>query len=429
MEKNRFDVLVLGAGAAGLLAARDLALHGRTVAVIEAKDRVGGRMFTVVEDKIPVELGAEFVHGDLPLTMELLNKAGAETEAVKGNLWQNKYNQMQVLDGFVKDQGELEKKCKALVQDKAVDRFLKEDLQDKKYTELRFNLKNYVEGYDAADTTKASTKAVCRDLLNNKGAQYRIKQGYGRLAAFLEQEGRRAGIQFFTSSPVLQLHWKRGEVVAVTANASYIGAKALLTVSLGVLQNERITFYPALPQIKKAVQRLGFGHVVKLVMQFKNAFWQENKKPGLEGLRQLSFLFSQEAIPTWWTHYPQNNGILTGWLGGPGAQAMQFYSKHELESKAIFALSKIFDRSPEAINASLIRTSFFNWSCDPCFSGAYAYEVVNDHEAVNILMQGVEQTIFFAGEGMHQGPEIGTVEGALLSGRKAAEQVAALFSS
>ncbi len=81
MQTMETEILIIGAGAAGLMAARELALAGRRVRVLEARERAGGRAYTVHDPsfRLPVELGAEFVHGDLPLTGMLLKKAGIRT--------------------------------------------------------------------------------------------------------------------------------------------------------------------------------------------------------------------------------------------------------------------------------------------------------------------------------------------------------------
>lgn len=429
MEDQVFDVLVVGAGASGLMAAHEIAQSGRTVAVIEAKERTGGRMFTAVEDGLWIETGAEFVHGNLPLTKEWLKKAGAKTDVVRGSICQYKDGRLQQQEDFIEDYADLEKKCKALPGDKPVSQFLREELSGDAYEELRYTLKNYVEGYDAADTTKASTLAMWKDLSQSDEEQSRIQGGYRVLVSSLEQACRNKGVQFFLSQPVLQLHWKRGEVELMTAKGSFKGQKAVLTVSIGVLKNDAITFFPALPAVKKVVDSLGFGHVVKLVMQFTRAFWQDRNHTRNKDLADLSFLFSREEMPTWWTHFHKQEPVLTAWLGGPRAEAMQFFGQHELTAKALRSLSRIFNLEVDFLRQEHLRSWFYNWSEDPFFYGAYSYAVVNGNEAIKFLQQPVEETVFFAGEGLNEGPEIGTVEGALVSGRDAAQRVLRTFSA
>lgn len=428
MEIHTFDCIVIGAGAAGLLAAWEIAKEGRTVAVIEAKDRTGGRMFTISEDGYSVELGAEFVHGDLPLSKELLRQAGATLYPVSGSLWQNKDGQLQQQYDFVEDYIDLEQKCKRLTTDKSVADFLVQDLQGSAYDELRYSLKNYVEGYDAADLAKASAKAMCQDLSQEDEEQYRIEGGYRVLVNYLEQQGRSTGVHFFLSQPVLQLHWKKGETVVITENGSYKSATVLVTVSLGVLQQNAITFLPTLPAVHNAAKQLGFGQVVKLVLRFRKAFWKEKQVAGQNDLARMGFLFSQEEIPTWWTHFPQDEPVLTGWLGGPRAKSLQQLPKTALVEKALLSLGHIFRLTVEELQEQLVSAGYYNWSEDPQFFGAYSFTAVGADEAIAFLKSPVEDTIFFAGEGLHQGPEVGTVEAALVNGKEAAKRLLSTFS-
>lgn len=428
MEETDFDVVIVGAGASGMTAALELALTGRRVGIVEAKDRVGGRMHTQTGDIYPVELGAEFVHGNLPLTKKWLEKAGADTYAVEGNIWQYKDGRLQEQDDFIADYKTLEKKCKALEKDKPVALFLEEDLAGDEAEELRFSLRNYVEGYYAADTKKASTKALCKELTKGDEEQYRIRQGYGVLVKILEESCREKGVQFFLSQPVLQVQWKMGSVAVITEKQTFQAAKILITVPIGVLQKEAITFYPALPGIRQAVQTLGFGHVVKIVLRFDEAFWKNELITGRNNLSEMGFLFSREEIPTWWTQYPDERPLLTGWLAGPRAAAAQFWSKDEIIQKALKSLAAILGIDKFQLQQRVEEAWYYNWSADPYVCGAYSYETVGGEEAIRTIQKGVEDTLFFAGEGVHTGPAIGTVEAALVSGRDTAHQMIATFS-
>lgn len=428
MNPNESDVLIIGAGAAGLIAAWEIALTGRSVAVVEAKDRTGGRILTYTDESIPIELGAEFVHGNLPLTWQYLKKAGAAIYEIKGHIWQYKDGRLQELEDFIADYKTLEKKFRELKEDKPVSRFLEEELAGDMFAELRFTLRNYVEGYYAADTSKASSLALCNELTKADDEQYRIKQSYGVLIRYLEGECRKTGVRFFLSQPVWQVQWKKDEAVAITEKEIFRAKRLLVTVPLGVLQKEAITFFPALPQLTRAIQKLGFGHVVKLVLQFEDRFWADASLTGGRDLSTLSFLLSEEAIPTWWTHYPQNHPLLTGWLAGPRAEAAQFLNKEDVVQKGLSSLGRIFGIDVLRLGQKLQAAHWYNWSEDPFVCGAYSYEVVGGDEAIRTVQEPVENTLFFAGEGLHPGQQIGTVEAALVSGRNTAHRLVASFS-
>src|SRR6476620_8900151 len=112
MEQKSFDVIVIGAGASGLMAAWELAQAGRSVAILEAMGRIGGCVHTIVDSSfdLPVELGAEFIHGDLELTQALLKKAGITSYEMEGQLWQKHEGELQQQEDFVEDYRALKKK-------------------------------------------------------------------------------------------------------------------------------------------------------------------------------------------------------------------------------------------------------------------------------------------------------------------------------
>ena len=428
MDKH-YDVIIIGAGAAGLIAALEIAETGRSVAVIDAKEQSGGRIRTFsLENNYPFELGAEFVHGKLPVTLELAKKAVLETLDVKGRIWQKKDGELNEQEDFIEDFSDLQKKFKQLKEDITVEEFLNNYLQGKQFENLRFTLQNYVEGYYAADIKKASTFALRDELTKADDEQYRFKNGYQNLVEYLETECKKNGVEFFFSEPVWQLHWQKNKVEAITEKGSYLAKKAIVTVPIGVLQTEGITFSPSLPHIKEAAKQLGFGHVVKVNLWFEKAFWEDKTINGNKNFDDLNFLFSEEIIPTWWTQHPAKEPILTGWLGGPKAEMLQTKSEEEIIQKAIRSLSGIFNLDVIHLSQLLKKAKFYNWSADSDFNGAYSYAVLNGEKLMQRILQPVEGTIYFAGEGLHHGNEIGTVEAALQSGRTVSRQLVAVFS-
>jgi monoamine oxidase len=427
MELLDYDVLVVGAGAAGLISAYEIASGGKKVAILEAKDKVGGRIATVEKKSICIELGAEFVHGNLPLTQRLLEKAGAKTYPVEGSIWQYKNGSLQQQEDFIEDEEALKRKLQALSNDQSIAAFLHQDLSEDHLKNLRFSVRNYVEGYYAADISKASTLALKEEWMRDNAEQYRVNGGYQQLVAYLVAQCRLRGVQFFLAQPVLEIRWKKGGVNVTTTKNSFAGKNALITVSVGVLQKGSIHFVPSLPAMEDAIQTLGFGHVVKPVMLFRIPFWKEAALTREKDLADHGFLFSEEAVPTWWTHFPKNENILTGWIGGPEAKKLKSATVGEIQTAALSSLSRIFGSSVERMLEALDEMVLYNWSADPHFCGAYSYEVVGGGEAIQKMLQPVEGTIFFAGEGLHQGPQIGTVEGALQSGKSTAHRLLAML--
>jgi len=427
MDLNEYDVLIIGAGAAGLVAAYELSLAGKKVAVVEARNRLGGRIHTISDKSfsIPVEMGAEFIHGDLALTKHLLKKAGLTSTEVKGELWQKKGRNLTPQDDFIEDYDDLEKKFKELKKDVPVSVFMEEYLGGEKYEEVRFTLKNYVEGYYAADTSRASTYALCEELSTSDDKQYRIKGGYLQLAQFLADESTKRGANFYYSQEVQEINWSHNNVKIITPSRQFYSKKLLITVSLGVIQQDKIKFAPQINDKLQAARQLGFGPVIKIVLEFRKAFWKLQEYTSHPDLDTLGFLFSREEVPTWWTQYPSEVCLLTGWLAGPRAEHLKNRSNEEILQKAFSSLQQIFNLVPGIIEENLKAWQIYNWATDLYNLGGYAYDVVNGPELRKVLKEPVSHTIFFAGEALFDGPEIGTVEAALVSGRDTAFNIIA----
>lgn len=403
------------------MAARHLAQQGKSVAIVEALDRTGGRMYTITHEGFakPVELGAEFIHGDLPLTKSLLDEAGIAYVPADGSNWQGSKGEFTQQESFA-EEDESGLPCDTLEKDITVAQFLAQ-VED---PEEKAAMQDYAEGYFAADTNRSSAKALCEDLAAEYEEQYRPVGGYRPLVQYLEAQCREMGVAFFLEQAVREIRWQRGSATVFTTGQSFTAAQVLITVSLGVLQSEKILFLPALPQQKtEAIKALGFGHVVKVALQFSEAFWKNPEYTGGKALDNLFFLFFEAAIPTWWTQHPQQDALLTGWMGGPKAAALQQLSEQELVEKAIASLLQIFAINEERLRGLLQGAAAHNWSADPYFHGAYSYEVVDGHRHINTLLEPEDNTLFFAGEALHAGAAIGTVEGALASGLAAAQKM------
>jgi monoamine oxidase len=224
---------------------------------------------------------------------------------------------------------------------------------------------------------------------------------------------------------VQQIKWEENYTEVITNQQTFFGKKVLITVPLGVMQAKQIAFLPAIDEKIRAAKELGFGPVIKTILQFESAFWQNKELTHRKDLHKLGFLFSDEAMPTWWTQYPKQSAILTGWLAGPKAGRAKTFSAEELLQKALQTLHSIFDIEISFLQQHLKGCHVVNWATDPFSCGAYAYEVVNGKEFRKKLKAPLMNTLFFAGEALVDGPQIGTVEAALESGRETAHQIIA----
>ena len=416
------QVLIIGAGASGLMAANILAENNFKVTVVEARDRTGGRIHTIHSlFSLPIEAGAEFMHGKQAITSSLLEKFGIATSVLSGNWYQVRNGQRQEGDFFDKDWERLTKALKKLKKDTDIGSFLETHFNKPADRELVEKVRGFVEGYDAADMDRASAIALRDEWSgNDEEHQYHIEGGYGRLIQSLEDRLTTLGGSVLLSTTVKEIQWKKGQsTVITTTGSSFTAPKIIVTVPLGVLQHGGITFTPALPEYFEAFSVMGFGGVIKFFAEFEDAFWTDRVH---RTLPDLAFVISDGEIPTWWTHRPHRNPVLTGWLGGPSTQSVEC-DPALLRDKAVRSLAYIFQCKAEELESGIKRWHIENWVKDPLARGAYAYPTIDTESALDVVTRPVDGTIYFAGEGMYRGSAIGTVEAALVSGKDVAEQM------
>jgi protoporphyrinogen oxidase len=436
MNSADFEVLVIGAGVAGLNAGRLLAQAGRRVAILEARDRVGGRIWTrqisLDNSQLPVpgELGAEFVHGLPPETWSLIKDAALSTYEVDGSsLW---------FDGSrlvaANNQQESAVQCLEEMMQWARQQPTGSDLSFVDYLKSRAvdpltarAASNYVEGFNAADQNRISVAALAKQQAAEDaiGADriFRVEAGYAAVPQFLAGQFVAAGGELILGAPVKKIMWKRG-AVAIEAGSSegsrpYHADRALITVPLGVLQADLIEFVPRPVDILFHANRLGEGAVMRMLLVFKRKFWSDD----------LSFLFAPtESPPTWWTPMPHQTPTLTGWAGGPKAEALLRLvtaggDASALLNQCLTALAKIFALSFSDIRQLLLSWHFHDWQSDEFARGAYSYVPAGALDAPEKISRPVEDTLYFAGEHADTTGHWGTVHAALATGARAAGQV------
>jgi monoamine oxidase len=416
--RNKFDIIIIGGGACGLMAANELCKAGKKTAIIEATERFGGRIRTITDPSFdhPVEAGAEFIHGKMEQTKYLLKKTQTKYYKAEGEIWQHNGKNFFQQEDFIQGIDALEVQLKKVEEDISVRSFIDKYFAEEKWEALRSSVENYIEGYDAADLSRASTLAFKEDMLYGDDEQYRIEGGYNIIIDHLYQECLDKGCFFIPSEPVTHVtDHQQGILVKTSAGNEYLSSQIIITVSLGVLQKNMIRFTPALDDKTEAACKLGFGAVIKMIFHFKIPFWKEN------GLSGKFYLFSDELIPTWWNL--SNGSSLTAWVGGPPAEKLQHYTNEELIESGIRSLSLLFDLPGSFIKDQLRNAWVTNWNKEPFCLGGYSYEVINGSRYKSILREPVNNKIFFAGEALQDAVETGTVEAALVSGKDTAQRI------
>ncbi len=420
-------VIVIGGGAAGLLAAADISAAGKRVILLEARPQTGGRMFSLHPDDFEqtIEAGAEFIHGALPLTRQLLEEAAIPYAQVKGKMLQVKEGHFSAQENFIEGWDELIEKMATLENDMPLADFLQQYFNEPRFEALRRSARGFAEGFDLADIHRVSTKALYREWSQEEGdEQYRVTGGYGRLVDYLHRKCLQQQVHLYTNAAVKKISWQPAQVTVDTHDGrQYTGSRVLLAVPLPVLQDampeeEKLLLAPELPAYRQAAITIGYGNVTKLMLQFKQAFWTQYRD-------DAGFLFTGGDIATWWTQSPNGNALLTGWLGSGASAVFARATEQAICMAGIRSLATAF-HLPEAVLKEALQSWYvINWSKQPFIRGGYSYDTPGTAAARQLLNTPVANTIFFAGEALYAGQAPGTVEAALVNGRAAAQNILA----
>lgn len=410
----KYDVIIIGAGAAGLAAMRKLVGAGLQVCMLEASNSTGGRIATIHDGfNHPAEAGAEFIHGKLPLTFKLLKEAKLSPEPVEGKMigvQSGEWRKEEHDDHW----DEFMRQLKKLRTDITVQQFLDEKFFQGEYVELRRAVQRFAEGFNLADITKASILSLRDEWKNIDKKQFRIKGGYDQLTNYLYDHCLGSNAEFYFNTIVDKISYKKHVAIHTTDKRKFESGKLIITVSVGILQSGSIQFDPPLKEHALAIQGLGFGGLIKFLFEFKTKFWESQDS-------DIGFILSDEIIPTWWTQLPAESNLLTGWMGGPKAKENIFETNSSLLQTALFCLSSIFKIAPAVLREELRNHKIINWLDHPFVKGGYSYNTLHSREAKTILNTAVDEKIYFAGEAVSKSDSQGTVESALQSGYDVAE--------
>lgn len=412
---NRQHIIIIGAGASGLLAAVEISKKCK-VTIVEKNNSTGGRIRTspMKTGNGIVEAGAEFVHGDTPITSRLIKEAGLKLVKLDGKMLRKQGTKWIEQEDMIEGWDELVEKMKGQRKDTTMDDFMQTHFQGDKYAGLRRHIRAFVQGFDVADTAEVSVQALYREW-SNESDQFRIETGYGSLITYLERECVANGCTIKTNTTVKQIDWQKNDVTVYTSDGAKIsGNKVLVTVPVSVLKDlngkASINLTPPVDDYINATRKIGYGTVIKVIFELREAIWK----------RKTGFIFSEQMIPTWWTQYPVENNLITGWAGGPIAAALTQHSEDELLEIAIRSLSDIFDITPAELRNIISCSYVFNWSNYDESLGAYSFPTPDSVSARKLLNTPLDKTVYFAGEGLYDGAYSGTVEAAFSSGSQTA---------
>lgn len=429
-----WDVLIVGAGAAGLAALRELDRAGLRARCIEAQERIGGRILTVHDplSPAPVELGAEFVHGRPSEIWDIAGRAGL---AVVERGW----NAIQMDGGKLvheQEMGDAIGQAMSAVEEAA------SEGPDESFASfigraefpaaVKRRATRYVEGFNAADAATVGIASLAQDAQASGQIEgdrsFFILNGYDSVPLALLHGIEALDDKLQLNSVVERIAWKPGEAAVHLRSAldgrreALLARRVIVTIPLGVLQAERdvqaaIRFDPEPVEILAAARSLAFGQAFRVTLRLHPSFWERRPE-----LLRAGFIFSEQPVfPTWWRPYPVHTPLITGWTAGPAAGPLFGQSRTAVVSRAIEAFERISGVSPLPALAAY----FHDWHADPFFRGAYSYVPADKLPARKVLAEPVADTLYFAGEATDLDGHGATVHGAIASGIRAARHVIA----
>ncbi|MDP9268657.1 MAG: FAD-dependent oxidoreductase [Acidobacteriota bacterium] len=443
------DVIVIGAGVAGLCAAAELARAGLRVELLEARDRIGGRIWSVPQMALPqdggsrstepVELGAEFVHSKPPEIFALAKPARMQIALVGGEMWRKRNERLEQDHAFYQEVDAILGKMKRGERDRSFKEFIEECCpqdSDAKRWALQ-----YVQGFHAAHPERIgvwgliegeeATEAIGGDM------QFRVLNGYSVLVDYLRAQLDPENCRVRLKAIVKTVRWKVGETsrgkvevdAVVDGKPQTLRAKqAVITLPLGVLKCEGMTgavrFEPPLAAKQRALGCLEMGAVIRVTLRFRERFWEQVKDSTGKPLAELGFLVSEEKwFPTWWSQLPARTSVLTAWSAGPRGEANSGLSKDAVIARALDSLAHILDYDRARLDALFVEAHTHDWQSDPFSRGGYSYVAAGGEGAERELAAPLDDTLFFAGEAANFEGHNGTVNGAMMTGYRVAREV------
>ncbi len=439
------DVVIIGAGVAGLAAAKRLTGTGVRVTVLEARNRIGGRIHTLRDERtpLPIEMGAEFVHGTAPEVMEIVRDSQLVVADTMGVRWRSDAGKLTPL-GIERYWERLERVMKRLdsrrTPDRSFQKFLDTKPGGRALALQRTIAREYVEGFHAGDATRIGERWLANGGMpenEDEERQGRLLDGYDHVPAALAN----AGFSVRLSHVVREVMWEPGAVEvhysmptghAARRTTGTIRARAaIVTIPLGVFQETSgegaIRFTPDVASSRRAASHLAMGSVARITVLFREPFWESRafrRKTKGESLANMSFLqSSDDDVPVWWTSSPVRGSKLVGWAGGPKAARLVARGPAEVETRTLAALARVLGMQRRRLAALVEQCWYHDWLNDPFTRGAYSYGLVDGSRSAKQLARPVDNTLFFAGEAADGEGRTGTVHGAMGTGYRAAAAV------
>lgn len=427
MSSHKSDVVIIGAGVSGLAAARMLRERGVRVAMIEARGRIGGRVFTHrdVRAPAPIELGAEFVHGRAPEVSAIAREAGLLVVDIPDARWERRGRHLVRSKDFWKRLEHIMGRMSAnRTPDRSFEEFLATAPGGRSFARDRAIAREWVENFQAADPLRISERALAKggSPAGDEAEQRigRVLDGYDHVPEWLARKPHDA---VHLRTVATHIEWEPGAVRVETSRGAFTARAAIITLPVGVLQARAgdrgaVTIHPAIPRVDEALALIAPGAVTRVVLLFREEFWRKGK------MSTLSFLQGADPdFPACWTAAPVRGPMLVAWAGGRKGAALALLSVEERRDRAVAALARKFGVPRVRLASLLVDAWTHDWEGDPFARGAYSYPLVGGSGAGEQLARPIRGTLYVAGEATAREADGGTVHGAIRSGRRAATQL------
>lgn len=417
-------ILIVGAGAAGLACAERLHEEGRDFLLMEARNRIGGRVHCQWDDDfcIPLELGAEFIHGADPLILDRLLRYRIPFYDVTDS------HLLRFSKALTYDRvfwSDLRKFLDRMALDSNGNRSVEEFLEENAGLDPQHEpfFRSFVEGFYCADLRligerelTLAEQAPDREL--NGSRTFRLLRPYREILERMASEFAN-GENIILEATLQEIQWSPGQVVlrglqgANKKPITFATDKVVLALPLTPLQ--RLQWDPLPRQLTELSSGLRMGHAHRMILRFRSRFWESLTA------HPISFLHlgADFYFPTWWTFAPLRTPHLVAWQGGPKALELSKLSQEERLDQALSTLAYLSDQPKTFLYDHLDKYFYYDWSADPFTQGSYTY-ALPDGEFLCGRCQNIENTIFLAGEAFATARARGTVQGAMQSGINAA---------
>jgi len=425
-EASRPRVIVVGAGMAGLAAARALVERGASVLVLEQRERVGGRVWTDRSLGFPMERGAHWIEGTegnpiVPLAREAGARTVEDPEEVRAFDFDGRELEGEELEAADEAESEVIEDIAAAADeenDDAPDRSIASALRaraegDASPLEARLRTLGLasLETDTAGSLERLSLQSYDDPEAGYDGASHFLPDGYDAIPRFLAR-----GLDVRLGVTVRAIRTAADAMIVNSDRGEERADAVVIAIPLGALRAEAIRFDPPLPAEKRdAIAGLEMGTLDKVILRFAEPFWTGAGS---------TFLYASETrgeLPLWvdWNAISGHPALVL-FAGGDYALAMEAREDRAIVGDAMRILRTCFGASAPDPTAFLVQ----RWQRDPITHGSYSFVPVgSSSEARLALAAPIGERLFFAGEATNR-VNPATVHGAYESGLRVADEVA-----